>query len=390
FSLYSGPQTVIVLNDIDVVNEALLKKGSHYSDRVQMFTSMFKFDIIFGQFGSGWKLRRKLASRAIRLFMSTDNFNHKLEEAVTKTIEAMLKEKGAFNPKPYLFYATLNIIAAMCFGKSYDFDDPEYWELLNLLERNAEVQNENLVLENVFPYFAGIYKTKRCRDAEGIMNRFMSYVERHVNEHRAKFVPGEVHDLTDSLLQSEIELTEEGKDDMANFKPIHVQLIVFDVFLAGNDTSRSTLLWMLMFIIGTPGVQQKIHQEIDKVVGHDRYPTTQDRSNLPYLDAVLHESMRLGPVVPLGVPHSTSCDTTIGKYDVPKGTFIFINHYALHLNPDHWPEVNKFKPERYLDDDGKMAPKPDYWLPFSAGRRVCVGEPMAKSELHLVMAGLFQ
>ena len=79
-----------------------------------------------------------------------------------------------------------------------------------------------------------------------------------------------------------------------------------------------------------------------------------------------------------------------GPYDIPKDTVILVNYWALHHDPTKWKRVNDFIPERYLDENGKLGPKPENWLPFSAGRRVCLGETVAKPELHLIFACLIQ
>ena len=79
-----------------------------------------------------------------------------------------------------------------------------------------------------------------------------------------------------------------------------------------------------------------------------------------------------------------------GKYQLPKGTPVIINHWALHNDPEAWDNVDQFIPERYLDDNGKMGPKPKNWLPFSAGIRMCIGESVARPKLHLLFAGLLQ
>ena len=80
----------------------------------------------------------------------------------------------------------------------------------------------------------------------------------------------------------------------------------------------------------------------------------------------------------------------VGGYDIPQGTTVMINHWALHHDPKYWPDVNKFDPTRYLDQNGKLGSKPESWLPFSAGRRVCLGETVAKPELHLIFASIMQ
>ena len=79
-----------------------------------------------------------------------------------------------------------------------------------------------------------------------------------------------------------------------------------------------------------------------------------------------------------------------GGYDIPKGTQVLINIYALHYNAEMWPEPTKFDPERFLDSDGKLNSKSGHFMPFSCGRRVCVGEVLAKQELHLLVASLYQ
>ncbi|XP_060575797.1 cytochrome P450 2U1-like [Ruditapes philippinarum] len=143
-------------------------------------------------------------------------------------------------------------------------------------------------------------------------------------------------------------------------------------------------------MVAFPDIQEKVQEEIDRVVGKDRLPGIDDLPNLSYTEAVLHESMRLSLIVPLGIQHMTLCDTEVGGYKIPKGTAVNINHWALHNDPDEWEEVERFMPERYLDENGKLGPKPKNWLPFSAGKRVCLGEFVAKPELHLIFASLMQ
>ncbi|XP_050414761.1 cytochrome P450 1A2 [Patella vulgata] len=393
FTLYLGSSRIVVLNRIDVINEALLTKGAHYANRMILYSTKVMLkngdDIIFSNYSTEWKLRRKIAGRAMRLFMVGGSFNIKLEEAVSKTVEVMLKEKGPFDPKPYMFFTTLNILGAMVFGTKYDIDDEEYLTFLNQLEGISSAQSAGMFIENVFPP-ARLFPSQRFRQFTDLLDQFMDRIDTHVQRIRNTFKPGNITNFTESILQAEKEIKDDGEENMTDYKSIHVVSTVFDIFLAGNDTSRQTLYWALMYIAGMPDVQKKIQDEVDSVVGNDRYPTTSDREGLPYTDAVLHEVMRIGTVAPVGVPHMTSCDTTIGEYEVPKDTLIFINHWGIQNDPDNWEDVEKFKPERFLDSDGKMAPKPENWLPFSAGRRVCLGETMAKPELHLILAALCQ
>lgn len=120
-------------------------------------------------------------------------------------------------------------------------------------------------------------------------------------------------------------------------------------------------------------------------------PSMKNRNDFDLTEACLFETMRLGNVLGLGVPHMTICDSQVGGYDIPKGTTVMINHWALHHDPKYWKDPDTFDPYRYLDEDGKMKPtRPDSWLPFSAGRRVCLGETVAKPEMLLMCANLLQ
>jgi len=162
-----------------------------------------------------------------------------------------------------------------------------------------------------------------------------------------------------------------------------------EVFMAGLETTASTLCWALLYLIHNPEVQQMLHQELDQVTGPERLPELEDKKNLPYLEATITETLRLSSLVPLSVPHKTTVDTTLQGYAIPKGTTILMNLWSLHHDPEIWDDPDAFRPERFLDEEGNFVPpKADRFLPFSAGRRVCLGESLARLELFLVLARL--
>ena len=98
-----------------------------------------------------------------------------------------------------------------------------------------------------------------------------------------------------------------------------------EVFMAGLETTASTLCWALLYLIHNPGVQQMLHQELDQVIGPERLPELEDKKNLPYLEATITETLRLSSLVPLSVPHKTTVDTTLQGYSIPKGTTVLMN-----------------------------------------------------------------
>ncbi|GFR88959.1 cytochrome P450 2U1 [Elysia marginata] len=163
-----------------------------------------------------------------------------------------------------------------------------------------------------------------------------------------------------------------------------------DLFTAGTETASSTIIWCILLILHFPDVQTKIHEELDREVGLCRRPTMQDQSSLPYLRAVIKETQRLVSIVPFSLLHQTNEKITIGDYDIPKGTRVIPHLDSVLHDPHIWgPDVDVFRPERFLDNEGKVV-HPEQFIPFSLGPRVCFGENMAKTELFLFLSSMFQ
>ena len=137
-----------------------------------------------------------------------------------------------------------------------------------------------------------------------------------------------------------------------------------------------------------PEVQERIHEELDRVIGKARRPQLLDRNYLPFSCAVVLEVQRYASILPLGVSHVSEVDVTLGDLTIPSGTRVGLLMSEL-LKGDHWGDGDTFRPDRFLDEEGKS--KTDEWLvPFSIGRRQCLGETLAKAELFLFFTGILQ
>lgn len=131
-------------------------------------------------------------------------------------------------------------------------------------------------------------------------------------------------------------------------------------------------------------MQTRLQQEVDKVVDRTRLPTIEDQQYLPYIMAFIYEVMRFTSFVPLTIPHSTTTDTTIMGYTIPKDTVIFINQWSINHDPASWNEPESFKPERFLNPDGTLNKDlASNVLIFSLGKRRCIGENLSKMQLFL-------
>uniref|UniRef100_A0A8B9L8W3 Uncharacterized protein n=1 Tax=Astyanax mexicanus TaxID=7994 RepID=A0A8B9L8W3_ASTMX len=140
-----------------------------------------------------------------------------------------------------------------------------------------------------------------------------------------------------------------------------------DLFGAGTETTANTLRWGLIYMMEYPDVQERCHEEIVRVLGFDRFPSMDDRAQLPYTLATVHEIQRYANIVPLGVIHETTQPTKLRGYHIPAGTNIMANLTAIMADKDHWKFPNTFNPENFLDEKGQFC-KNDSFLPFSLGK----------------------
>ena len=216
-------------------------------------------------------------------------------------------------------------------------------------------------------------------------------LEKWLAKHKETFQKGKIRDFTDALIDAANEEIADNKKSERYLEEDNLIMIMSDVFSAAIETTSTTLSWFIVFSVLWPEKQKKIHEELDGVIGRDRLPCMDDRSSLPYLEAAINETARLGSTAPLILPHRTTCDTSLSGYKIPKHTHVIFNLYAIHHDERHWKDPGDFQPERWLDEDGKYTPgKHESFLPFSAGKRVCFGEALAKMELFLILSRVFQ
>ena len=144
-----------------------------------------------------------------------------------------------------------------------------------------------------------------------------------------------------------------------------------------------------MLLINNADVQRRAQQQIDDVIGRERDVTLADRERLPYVEATVWEVQRFKTIAPLAFGHYTMKDTSVTGYDVPADTHVFLNLQQVHMNPKTWGDPEVFRPDRFVNSDGKFT-KHDHFIPFSLGRRQCLGELLARQELFLFTATLLQ
>ena len=394
FTISIGSTRMVFLNDIDVLNEAFVKRGAAASGRPFLHSfdiaTMGSADILMVSYGDLWKFQRKLATQSIRQYLSGNQIDQRVHEALTPVISDILdKQEQPFNPKEHISLSVMNVLNGICFGSVMDIKDKDFLRMLHTFDRLNQISGSGF-LEDFIPPLRKM-PTKNFKEFLGLFDWFNKFITRKIDQHKVEFDPNDIRDLTDNMILAKQQADEDPDSPISKqFTDVHAIQTLGDVFAGGVDTSRTQLGWILLVVAARQDIQKKLHEEIDDVVG-DKIPGKEHRSKLVYLEAVVLETVRMYPVAPLGVPHETMEDMSVAGYVIPKKTLTVSNQMAILHDPAHWTDPYEFKPERFLcESDTKLAPRNQSFIAFSLGHRVCLGESMAKLQMILTLAGLLQ
>ncbi|XP_035684759.1 cytochrome P450 2U1-like [Branchiostoma floridae] len=392
-----GMEDVVVLNGYRAIKEALVDYKDAFSSRPSVYllnlVSGFGKDIALSKFNQAYLEKRRFAVSALKTLgmrMGPGSVEeHIREEARQLCIK--LSEQGDGHPRDIadnLTVSVANIICSMVFGKRYGYDDEKFVELTKIIHKLlSQFEHGSSQLMTVFPFLRfvpGVNSANRI--LVECINKVHEFLRQEIIKHRETLDNENPRDFIDLILT---ELQTQEQTDC--FTEENIVWIIQNMFFAGMETTANTLRWGLLYMVLCPEEQQKVHAELDSVLGTDHdVPTLAHRSQLPYTEATIMEIQRIRLVAPLNAPHAATEDTTFRGYDIPAGMQVLTNLWSAHMDPEYWPDPETFDPRRFLDSDGKVVSRPDSYLPFSAGRRVCLGEQLAKMELFLLFSSLLK
>ncbi|XP_057245283.1 cytochrome P450 2D17 [Malurus melanocephalus] len=393
FSLQNCWTNVVVLNGYKTLKEALVHKSEDFADRpyFPMYEHMGygknSQGISTSRYGHEWKELRRFTLSTLRDFgMGKKTLEEQVvEEAGFLCSEVKSKEGKAFDIHVLLNNAVCNMIYAIVFGERFNYGDETFKKMSQLLKNSLKEETGFLAtLLNVVPILMRIpgLPQKVFRAQKEVMD----FLDGLIAKHMKTWDPADTRDFTDVFLKE----MEKGKEAEENgFHYSNLRLVVADLFTAGFETTSTTLRWGLLYMLLHPEIQKKVQAEIDEVIGRERPPSMNDQASMPYTNAVIHEVQRCGDVAPVALPHMTYRDTKLQGYFIPKGTTVIANLSSVLKDETVWEKPHEFYPEHFLDVNGKFV-KPEAFLPFSAGRRACPGEQMARMELFLFFTSLLQ
>ncbi|GFO14271.1 cytochrome p450 ii f2-like protein ii [Plakobranchus ocellatus] len=397
FRLHFGSTLVVVVSGYSKIKETLVKKSSMFSDRPLLFVNevigLGKSGIVFNS-GAVWKEHRAVTLHIFKDFITKDNlFLPKIEEEIHFFVEALANMEGkAVDIRHFVYTSTFNIICSFVVGKRFDYDDNRFQYAIDTFDKLLECSISTAPLD-FFPFLkylpGDIFKARRLeKHTMNFKQKVIDFISEVEESDRTGDKYGDADNFISAYNSKRNEKLKNGKETTLSRN--NLLRTIMDFFGAGTETVSATIAWCLIYILNNPGVQTKIHEELDREIGRERAPTLEDKAKLPYLEAVIKETQRLASVVPFSVMHVTTQNVTVGDYLIPKGTTIFPNlDSVLHDSAIWGADADEFHPERFLNKDGSVLHKEEF-IPFSTGGRVCLGENFAKMELFLFLASMFQ
>ncbi|XP_031721980.1 cytochrome P450 2K1-like isoform X1 [Anarrhichthys ocellatus] len=390
FTFYMGPQKVVVLSGYKTVKEALVNHADEFGDRlpIQIALDLNKGHGILWSNGDSWKEMRRFALTNLRDFgMGKRASEDKIIEECQHLIEVFKKYKGeAFDTTQPVNYAVSNIICSIVYGNRFEYDDPEFTSLVDRTNRNIELLGSpSMELYKLFPWIG-----RWIADKQEIVKLATANREQNLqlfSRLKETLNPQMCRGFVDAFLVRKQSLEESGNTN-SHFHNDNLMQTVLNLFAAGTDTTATTLRWGLLFMVKNPKIQDQVQEELSRVIGSHQVQV-EDRKNLPFTDAVIHETQRLGNIAPMALPHKTSQDITFQGHFIKKGTTVIPLLTSVLHDESEWERPHSFHPAHFLDKDGKFV-KRDAFMPFSAGRRVCPGESLARMELFIFFTSLMQ
>ncbi|CAJ1949728.1 unnamed protein product [Sphenostylis stenocarpa] len=391
FSLQLGLRAAIVVSSPKVAKEALKNHDVVFSGRPKLLgqqkLSYNGIDISFSPYGNYWREIRKLcvvhilSSRRVSSFSSIRHFEVKY---MIKKISGHASSSKVTNLNEVLISLTSGIICRTAFGRRYEDEGTERSRFQGLLNE-CEAMMGVLFVSDYVPFLGWVDKLRglntRLEKCFKELDKFsQEVIDEHMDPSRKTT---EEEDIIDVLLQIKKERSFSSDLTVENIKAVFMDLLI-----AATDTTAAATLWIMTELVKHPRVMKEVQEEIRSLAGKKDMVEEDEIQKFPYFKAVIKETMRLHPPVPLLLPRETNEKCIIEGYEIAAKTLVYVNAWAIHRDPETWKDPEEFLPERFLDGTIDFRGQDFELIPFGSGRRSCPGILMAIASLDLILANL--
>ncbi|KFK31965.1 hypothetical protein AALP_AA6G182700 [Arabis alpina] len=397
FKLNLGSKLTVVVNSPSLAREILKDQDINFSNHDVPLTGRAitygGLDITWLPYGAEWRMLRKVCVLKLLSRKTLDVFYELRRKEIrqrTRYLYDQGQNKSPVNVGDQLFLIMINLIMNMLWGASVKAEEMESvgTEFKGVISEITRLLGEPNVSE-FFPWlarfdFQGLVKKMRlcARKLDKVLDRAIEQMQRLRNRDDNDY--GECKDFLQYLMKLK---DQEGDSDV----PItlnHAKALLTDMVVGGTDTSTNTIEFAMAELINKPEIIKRAQQELDEVVGKDNIVEESHITRLPYILAIMKETLRLHPTLPLLIPHRPTEIAVVGGYTVPKDTKIFVNVWSIQRDPNVWENPTEFRPERFLDKSCDFTGTDYSYFPFGSGRRICAGIALGERMVLYTLATL--
>ncbi|KAK3106170.1 hypothetical protein FSP39_014185 [Pinctada imbricata] len=325
----------------------------------------------------------------IRAFREQRVGKAETETIILKEVATLLEKVKEKDGKPFdinqpIHISIANVICSISFGCRYSHDDVYISKLVSLID--DFLVNPNVIGPLTFlPFLKYIpFDPFQWSKLRRMSDELREHCRSILTNHRESYNPGQIRDVVDRLIDKQNTENDTSESSFTDDKLIQS---LFELFMGGTDTTSTAMRWFILFVIKNPDVQHRMRKEIKENVGEGSLVTWQDKQCLRFCEAVILETLRMGNIAPFSIPHTVSQDFILSDYVIPKDAILFPSIDSVNFDPEKFEDVRRFNPDRFVDENGELR-RTNYLMPFSTGRRACIGESLARMELFLFATNL--
>ncbi|NXU41621.1 CP2J6 protein, partial [Drymodes brunneopygia] len=394
FTLWLSNTPAVVLQGFQAVKEGMTVHAEDVAGRPtnRIFHILTRGNGIMFSNGHLWKQQRRFGMATMRkMGIGKKDQDHLLQEEAAHLVEYLQKTNGKpLDPTMPVVLAVSNVLCSVFLGRRFSSDDENFHRLTESVNTITAFLNSNsYFIHELSPWLASLFlpSVKKVYSSIDFANGLLA---EELESRKGKRKLDENQDFNRDFIDYYLDEIEKTKGDAdATYDEVNLTQCIADLFVAGTETTVTTLLWALLYMVIYPDVQEKVQKELDGVVGCSHVICYEDRKKLPYTNAVIHEIQRYSNIVLIGLPRLSVKDTELLGYRIPKNTMILANIDSVLADPGKWETPDQFNPGHFLDKDGNFVNR-EAFLPFGIGHRVCVGELLARMELFIVFSTLLK
>uniref|UniRef100_A0AC35EUI7 Cytochrome P450 n=1 Tax=Panagrolaimus sp. PS1159 TaxID=55785 RepID=A0AC35EUI7_9BILA len=400
FTYWIGEKPLVAIADYKTMKETIIDDGETYINRD--FFNDFMLLLRNNTFGlttlegENWVEQRKFAFKVLHnLGMGKNVMQEKMFIELSRMFEDIdeeIKVTGSndINIAPFIETCIASVIYSILFDyRITEERKSDHLKMKAAVFEYAQLYGHwtvQMIMAKPYIFKDLPYFNQYMKKMENVYMRMIGYIEKMAADavkNYKKDMDSEAHDYVTAFMR-QFDATEGKK----GYNLGNLYSIVLDLYIAGMDTTITSLLWGIIYLMYNPDIVKKMQKEIFEKLGEKELIEIDDKLKLPYTAAVANEIQRMANVFPQNLGRRNTKDVVIGGYKIKEGTTIMPLISAVLYDERAFPDHLKFDPNRFLNPDGSIK-KVDELLPFSCGRRMCLGAEMAKMEIFLIIANLF-